>query len=60
MVSLLISLVIIGFVGYLIQLIPMAEPIRKAVVAILVLVAILWLLQSLGLIAGPFVLPRFR
>ncbi len=52
-ISLLIVLVIVGVCLYLVETyIPMAAPIKTVIRVIVVLVLVLWLLQSFGLWSG--------
>lgn len=54
-VSLIVLLVVVGLVLYLVNsLIPMPQPIRIVVNALVVLVVILWLLESVGVLRGPY------
>lgn len=52
MIDLVIQLVILGVIGYLILLIPMIEPIRKAVIVVFTLVAVLMVLGFFGIDPG--------
>ena len=52
-VTLLIVLVILGLALYLIETyVPMSPPIKTVLRVVVVLVIVIWLLQSLGLIGG--------
>ena len=48
MISIVVALVLIGFMLYIIGLIPMEETIRKIVYAVVLLFVILWLLQTVA------------
>lgn len=50
LVGILVALLILGFVCYLVSLIPMNDTIRKIFYAVVALGAVLWVLQSLGFI----------
>jgi ABC-type siderophore export system fused ATPase/permease subunit len=52
MISILITLVIIGVVLYLINLIPMDGTIKKVIWVLAILFIILWLLSQLGIIGS--------
>lgn len=58
LIQLLVYLIVIGVVfwliiGYVLPAIPMPEPIRMAVIAILALIVIIWLLSAVGLLGAP-------
>lgn len=50
--SLIITIVVLGFVAWLIMQIPMPETFRRVVYGLMVLFLILWLLQGFGLSIG--------
>lgn len=52
LISLIITLVIIGFVLYLINLLPIDGKIKQIIYAVVILIVIIWVLQSLGAISG--------
>jgi len=52
LIGLIIGLVIIGFVLYLIQMLPIDGTIKKIIYAVVILVVIIWVLQGLGGISG--------
>lgn len=52
MISILVALLVIGVVVYIVTLIPMNETVRKVLIAVALLFAVLWLLQALGLWSG--------
>lgn len=55
LVSILVTLIILGFVLYLISLIPMPDFVRKIIYSVACLFVVLWLLSGLGFIhAGNF------
>jgi hypothetical protein len=49
MISILITLAILGVVLYLVQLIPMDATIKRIIQVLAILFIVLWLLQMLGL-----------
>ena len=49
LISLLIAILVIGLIIYLIRLLPLEEPWKTAAIAIVVVIAIIWLL---GFIPG--------
>jgi len=51
-VSIIVTLVVIGLVLYLINMIPMDNTIKQIIHAIIVVLVVMWLLQSFGLM-GP-------
>jgi len=54
MISLLVTIVIIGFVVWLLTaLIPMPEPFPKVIVAVACIVVLLMVLNAFGLWSGP-------
>ena len=48
MISLLITLVVVGLILYLISTLPIAEPIKNIIYVIAVLFLIVWLLRVFG------------
>ncbi len=52
LVSLVLTLAIAGFVCWLILQIPMIEPFRKIIIALVIFFLVLWVLQGFGLISG--------
>jgi hypothetical protein len=52
LISVIVTLVVVGLVLYLIDLIPMDGTIKRIIHLIIVIVVILWLLQVFGLM-GP-------
>jgi len=61
LVSLLVTLILIGVLLYLIQLIPMDATIKQIIYVLVVVVVILWVIQQLGLLnAGPMIGWRAR
>lgn len=48
LVSLLIAILVIGLVVYLIQIIPLPPPFKTAAIAVICVIAIIWLLESFG------------
>jgi hypothetical protein len=57
MISILVTLLILGVVLYCLQLVPMDGTVRRIIQAVVILFAVLWLLQVLGLWSG---LPALR
>jgi hypothetical protein len=51
-VSIIVTLVVIGLVLYLINLIPMDNTIKQIIHAIIVVLVVIWLLQAFGLIGS--------
>jgi hypothetical protein len=51
-ISIIVTLVVIGLVLYLINLIPMDNTIKQIIHAIIVVLVVVWLLQSFGLIGS--------
>jgi hypothetical protein len=49
MISLLITLVVIGLILYLISTLPIAEPIKNIIYVVAVLLLIVWLLRAFGI-----------
>ncbi len=56
LISIIVTLVVIGLVLYLIELIPMDGTIKNIIRVIIIIAVIVWLLQAFGLIGpiGPF------
>ena len=52
LISLIVTLVIIGVVLYLLQLIPMDGTIKQIIHVVIILCVILWLLQAFGVVTG--------
>lgn len=53
-IGLIITLILVGFALYLVQLIPMDATIKKVITAVVILIAVLWLLQTFGVFTmGP-------
>ena len=58
MISIILTLIVIGVVLYLINaIIPMAEWVKTVINAVVALAVLIWLLQVFGLVTG---LPRIR
>lgn len=53
MISLLITLIIVGLVLYLISTLPIDARIKNVIHVVVVVLMIIWLLESFGLFAGP-------
>jgi hypothetical protein len=51
-ISIIISLVVVGLLLYLIDLIPMDGTIKQIIRIVVIILVIVWLLQSFGLLAG--------
>ena len=59
LISLIVTLALVGFVLWLVlTYVPMPEPFKKVILVLVVLLLALWLLQLLG-VQGPMV-PRFN
>lgn len=52
LISLLVVLVIAGFVCWLALQVPMAQPFKNVIIGVICLFLVLWLLQQLGLLSG--------
>lgn len=52
MLSLILGIALIGFVVWLILLIPMPDQFRKVIIAVACVLAVLWALQTLGIHTG--------
>jgi len=52
LISIIITLVVIGLLLYLIDLIPMDGTIKQIIRVIVIIVVVVWLLQSFGLIGS--------
>lgn len=48
LISLLIVVIILGLIVYLIQMLPIEQPFKTIALAIVILVAVLYLLHSIG------------
>jgi hypothetical protein len=57
MLTLLATLVVLGLVFYLVNLIPMAEPFPQIIRVVAILIAVVLILQALGINLG---LPSIR
>lgn len=53
LLSIIVTLVIVGVVLYLLQLIPMDATIKQVIHVLVILFVILWLLQSFGIFSLP-------
>jgi hypothetical protein len=53
LISLLVFAVILALVFWVLSTIPMAQPFRTIVIAIVCIVALVWLLGTLGYVAFP-------
>ena len=56
LISIIVTLVVIGLVLYLIDLIPMDGTIKQIIRLLIIILVVIWLLQAFGLIGpiGPF------
>lgn len=52
MIHILLTLIVVGVVLYLIQLIPMDATMAQVIRVVVILCAVLWVVQSLGLLRG--------
>lgn len=52
MIHLILVLAIFGFAGWLVTLIPMPDTFRKIIVGVLCIVAVIYVLQALGVDTG--------
>lgn len=48
LISLLIAILVIGLLVYLVQMLPIPDPFRTVAIVVVVLIAIIWLLESFG------------
>lgn len=53
MITLLVSLIVIGLVLYLVSTLPIDARIKNIIHVIVVVLVILWLLETFGLFTGP-------
>lgn len=51
-ISILVSLVVVGLVLYLVDLIPMDGTIKQIIRVIVIILVVIWLLQSFGFIGS--------
>ena len=51
-ISIIVTLVVIGLVLYLIELIPMDRTIKQIIRLIIIIAVVVWLLQAFGLIGS--------
>lgn len=59
MISILITLIVIGVVLYLVELIPMDATIKRIIQIVAILLVVIWLLSSFGVLGGAGFGPRF-
>jgi hypothetical protein len=52
LISIIVSLVVVGLLLYLIDLIPMDGTIKQIIRVLVIVVVIVWLLQSFGLLSS--------
>lgn len=52
LVGLLVLVIILGLILYLVQLLPLPAPFKMIAQAIVILVAIVWLAEGIGLFSG--------
>lgn len=52
LISLLVGLVIVGFLCWLVLQVPMPPPFKNVILGIIVLFLVLWVLQALGVDTG--------
>jgi hypothetical protein len=52
LISIIVTLVVIGLVLYLIELIPMDGTIKQIIRVIIIIAVVVWLLQAFGLIGS--------
>lgn len=55
LISIIIALAIMGFLGWVIIQIPMPQVFRNVIIGVMILFLVLWVLQVLGVVTG---LPR--
>jgi hypothetical protein len=51
LISIIVTLVVVGILLYLIELIPMDGTIKQIIRVVVIILVILWLLQTFGLLA---------
>lgn len=52
LISLLVYLIVVGLLLYVVGLLPIDATIKRIIQVVVLVVVILWLLQTLGLLAG--------
>lgn len=52
LVTILIVLVVVGFLSWLILQIPMAAPMQKIIVGVMIFFVVMWVLQEVGILHG--------
>lgn len=52
LISLLVVLVVAGFVSWLVLQVPMPQPFKNIILGVICLFLVLWVLQQLGLLSG--------
>lgn len=52
LINLIISLVVLGLILYLIDMLPIDGKIKRIIHIVAIIVAILWILRALGVITG--------
>ena len=54
LIELIIALIIVGAVLYIVNLLPIHDTIKRIIQVICILFVCIWLLRTLGHMAGPF------
>ena len=52
MISILLAIVVAGFVCWLVTFLPLANPFKQIFMGVVVLFLVLWILQSFGLVGA--------
>jgi hypothetical protein len=52
LISIIVTLIVVGILLYLIELIPMDGTIKQIIRVVVIILVILWLLQTFGLLAS--------
>jgi hypothetical protein len=51
-IGLIVALIVLGFILYIVKLLPIDGTIKKIIYAVVILLALLWVLQGVGLLGG--------
>jgi hypothetical protein len=52
LISIIVTLIVVGLLLYLVGLIPMDGTIKQIIRVLVIILVVIWLLQSFGLLAG--------
>lgn len=50
LISLLVTILVIGLLVYLVQMIPLPQPWKQIALVVVIIIAIVWLLRFLGIV----------